>query len=200
MRKILVVLGMVVGLSLAARSAMGAEIKDVKQTDWAYNSIQYLVDKGYLALYEDNTFRGDNSVSRTVLAAALMKLIDQIKSGEIKAGASDIAEIKKLSDSFKSEISDFENRMKALEQRLGDTESKNVVTQQDLTKAMVEYRDGFDELSAADKQMRQDIGILTDEVKSLGGELEKERKDRKRSQTTMWIGIAVAAIVGAASN
>ncbi len=194
----------VVAVLLAAFSASvasaDAEIKDMKQSDWAYSSVKKLVDKGYLALYDTGEFRGGQALSRVVFAAALAKLIDQIERGEIGVGGGDLAEIKKLSDIFKNEISDYDNRMKALDQRVADNEKAKVVLQNDLSKAIVEFRERTDALAAENKKMRDDIGRLNQDVAALNRDLDKERSDRKKAQTTLWIGVAAAAVLGAASN
>jgi len=183
-----------------AAGAHAIEIKDMKSSHWAFDSVQKLVEKGYLAVYDDGTFRGDQPVSRVVLAAALSKLIDQIQSGELTIGGSDIAEIKKLSDAFKSEISDYDSRMEALEQRLGDIESGKIVIQQDISKSVVEFRGKFEKMNDRLDMLNQDINVLTEDINVLNKELEKERSSRKKAQNMLWIGVVAAIAVGAASN
>jgi len=192
---LLVTIGITAG---AARAA--TEIKDVDPSNWAYKSIKKLVDKGYLAIYEDNTFRGDQSVSRTVFAAALAKLIDQIERGELKLGGSELNEIKKLSDEFKSEISDYDSKMGALEKRVSDIESGKVVIQTDISKTTVEFRDKFDKMSAQMSKMNEQIGYLRDDLNKMRVDLENEKSSRKKAQTMLWVGVVVAAVAGAASN
>lgn len=199
----------VIATALAMFAGMNAfaaekEIKDVDPSDWAYKSIKMLVDKGYLALYEDGTFRGDQPLSRTVFAAALAKLIDQIQRGELKIGGSDMAQVKKLSDEFRAEIADYESKIGSIEKRVSDIESGKVVIQTDISKATVEFRDKYDKLAAENEQLRKDLNALSEDLNNQLNDvrtaLDKERTDRKKAQSTMWLGIGLAAIVGVAVN
>lgn len=202
MRKVLMALIAAVALLAAAQMARAADldIKDMHRGHWAYDSVQMLVQKGYLALYDDGTFRGNLPLSREVFATALAKLIDQINNGEIGMGSMDMGEIKKLSDAFKDEISNYETRVKALEKKISELNDTISVDQKDLTKAMVEYREGFEAVQDDNKKMRAEIGVLTEQVKDLNAGLAKETKARKSSQTIMFIGIIAAIAVGASSN
>jgi type I site-specific restriction-modification system R (restriction) subunit len=198
----MIVIATAVFLLAGAGARAATEIKDIDPSNWAYKSIRTLVDKGYLALYEDNTFRGDQALSRTVFAAALAKLIDQIQSGDLKLGGADMAQIKKLSDEFRGEIADYESKIGSIEKRVSDIESGKVVIQTDISKTTVEFRDKYDKLAADNAQLRQDLNALNDEMKNqladVRAALDSERTERKKAQSTMWIGIGLAAIVGVA--
>jgi len=186
-------------LALGGVSARAAnEIKDVDPSNWAYKSIKMLVDKGYLAIYEDNTFRGDQALSRTVFAAALAKLIDQIQSGDLKMGGRDADAVKKLGDEFKGEMADYDSKMGAIDKRVSDIESGKVVIQTDISKVTVEFRDRLDKVDATTAQLQQDLTSLKGDVQNLNSQLQKEQKDRKKAQSTMWIGVGLAAILGVA--
>ncbi|MFA6449312.1 MAG: S-layer homology domain-containing protein [bacterium] len=199
LRRIMMAAMMVI--ALAAVSAHAAtEIKDVDESSWAYKSIKKLVDKGYLAIYEDNTFRGENALSRTVFAAALAKLIDQIERGDLKIAGSDRDVIKKLSDEFKSEMADYDSKMGAIEKRVSDIESGKVVIQTDISKVTVEFRDRLDKVDATTAKLRDDITMLNSDLQKVNEDLQKERADRKKAQSTMWLGIGLAAILGVAVN
>lgn len=184
--------------AMSARAAV--EIKDMPPSHWAYKSVKKLVEKGYLAIYDDGTFRGDQPVSRVVFAAALGKLIDQIVNGELALGGGDLDTIKRLGEEFRNEIADYDSRMKALDKRVSDIESAQVVIQTDISKATVEFRDRTDKLTAENKQMRQDINIITQDLNDTNAKLNKEIKDRKKAQTTLWIGIVVALAAGLVSD
>ena len=198
MKKVLFVLILLAAAALPEQAAV--KITDMNPDHWAYDSIQMLVDRGYIAIYEDGSFRPDQPVSRVIFAAALARLIDQIESGELKVGASDLKEIKKLSEEFSSEMSDYDTRVAALEKRLGDVESGKVVIQTDISKTTVEFRDKYDELKAENEQLKKDLAMLQDQLEILSGDIKKEAKQRKKSTTTLWLGVIVAGVAGAASN
>jgi hypothetical protein len=198
-RIVMAVMMVVTFATVSAHAAQG-EIQDVDPSSWAYKSIKKLVDKGYLAIYEDNTFRGETALSRTVFAAALAKLIDQIERGDLKIAGSDRDTIKKLGDEFKSEMADYDSKMGALDKRVSDIESGKVVIQTDISKVTVEFRDRFDKVDATTAQLRTDLTALNADLQNLSAELEKERAARKKAQSTMWLGIGLAAILGVAVN
>jgi peptidoglycan hydrolase CwlO-like protein len=189
----------VMGVAVASARA-AVEIKDLPPSNWAYKSVKMLVEKGYLAIYDDGSFRGDQPVSRVVFATALGKLIDQIANGELALGGGDMDTVKKLGEEFRNEIADYDSRMKALEKRVSDIESAQVVIQTDISKATVEFRDKTDKLAAENKQMRQDINILTKDLDDTNAKLRKETSDRKKAQSTLWIGIVIALAAGLAGN
>lgn len=198
MKKILVILLVLVMARCAAFAAV--EIEDIDQSHWAYERVQKLVEGGYLALYEDNTFRGDRAVSRVIFAAALGKLIDQIENGEVKMLGVDIKAIKNLSDEFKTEIADYDTRVAALEKRLADIESGKVVIQQDISKVTLEVRDSVEKLEDENAKMREDLNILTDQMNVLTEELRKSDAENKRARTLLWVGVVAAIAVGFASD
>lgn len=172
------------------------KVEDIDKKHWAYDKIQRLVKDGYLALYDDNTFRPDQSVSRVAFAAALGKLIDQIERGEVKMLGLDMKALKKLSDEFKTEMADYDTRVAALEKRLSDIESTKVVTSQDISKVTL----GVQEVKDENTKLRDDLGIVTDQMKVLTEKLDKSEKSRKKAQTFLAIGVVAAIAVGLASN
>ncbi|MFH1538571.1 MAG: S-layer homology domain-containing protein [bacterium] len=198
MKRLFVILMVLV----AARCTIAAavEIEDIDKSHWAYEKVQRLVKEGYLALYEDNTFRGDRAVSRVIFAAALGKLIDQIESGEVRMQGVDIKAVKKLSDEFKTEIADYDTRVAALEKRLADIESGKVVIQQDISKVTLEVRDSVEKLEEDNAKLREDLDILSDQMNVLTDEFKKSEAQNKRTHTLMFIGILAAIAVGVASN
>ena len=90
--------------------------------------------------------------------------------------------------------------MKAIDQRVADNEKAKVVLQNDLSRAIVEFREKTEALAAENKKMREDIAKLNKDVATLNSALAKETGDRKKAQTTLWIGVVAAAAAGLASN
>ena len=198
MKKALLVLTFLLAAALPAQAEV--KIRDMSPDHWAYDSVQMLVDRGYIAIYETGDFRPEQPVSRAVFAAALSRLIDQIESGELRLGATDMKEIKKLSEEFSSEISDYDTRMATLEKRLSDVESGKVVIQTDISKSTVEFRDKYEELKAENEQLKRELSMLQDQLEVLSGEIKNEARQRKKSTTALWVGVIVAGAVGAATN
>jgi hypothetical protein len=201
MKKLMMLTVFVVMAAFAGQArAADVKIKDMDPSHWAYKSIQMLVEKGYIALYNDNTFKADQAVSREVFAAALAKLIDQIENGELNVGATDMKEIKKLGEEFSGDMADSDARMGKLEKRLSDIESGKVVLQIDITKINAELRDKYEELLAENEKMKKDLAMLTDQMAALSDGLKTEEKKRKKSSSSLWLGVLAAMAVGAAVN
>ena len=58
---------LIVALALGTAQALAqsSAVTDVPKTHWAYQAVESLVAKGYLELYPDSTFQGDEPVSST---------------------------------------------------------------------------------------------------------------------------------------
>ena len=66
-----------------------SQLSDVKPTDWAFTSLQSLVERyGCIAGYPDRTFRGKQATSRYEFAAGLNACLDKINE-IISAGLAD---------------------------------------------------------------------------------------------------------------
>lgn len=169
-------------------------ISDIPPNHWAYKSVKKLIERGYLALYDDKTFRGDSSVSRIIFASVIGKLLDEIESGTIKVASGDLKEIKKLSAEFKNELSDYEVKWASLEKRIEEQEASKIIIQKDLAKITYELR----------KQDEKILGTISDyqsktneEIALLKEELKKSEKRRKKMQKWLTLGIIAAGVFGA---
>jgi prefoldin subunit 5 len=200
MKKFVVALAFIVMFAAVAARAEDNKVTDVKKDSWAYDSIKKMVDKGYIALYDGGEFRGDEPLTRTVFAAAMAKLVDQLESGQFKAGGADIKEIKKINEQLNASMSDYDTKLLALDSRLKDIESGKVVIQVDLSKATVEFREKYEKLVADNEKMKQDLDALSQQLGVTNKQLASETKKRKSAITTTWIGIIAAIGAGLASN
>ncbi|XVJ69809.1 MAG: S-layer homology domain-containing protein [Rhizobacter sp.] len=54
---------------------LSSNITDIGGT-WAYNEISFLIDKGFLSGYSDNTFRPNNNVTRAEFAAMIVAVLN----------------------------------------------------------------------------------------------------------------------------
>lgn len=109
-----------------------SELKDVSPDHWAYNAIQTLVEK-YQVMegFPDRTFRGNKTVTRYELAAALTKVMQRMDQ-VVKPGtpapapkpvapttaAVDKATVEKLKAEFKTELAALETRVEKNETAL----------------------------------------------------------------------------------
>lgn len=62
-------------VKLTAVGTAKADFKDVKSDDWYFNEVKKAENAGYIAGYEDSTFRPNNSVTRQEAAVILSRIV-----------------------------------------------------------------------------------------------------------------------------
>ncbi|MEO1430494.1 MAG: iron uptake porin [Cyanobacteria bacterium J06632_19] len=110
-----------------------SQFSDVQPTDWAFQSLQSLVERyGCIAGYPNNTFRGNRALTRFEFAAGLNACLDRINEliilavGDVDKG--DLAAIKRLQTEFSAELATLRGRVDALEARTAELESNQFST------------------------------------------------------------------------
>ncbi|TYQ30952.1 iron uptake porin [Pseudanabaena sp. UWO310] len=111
-----------------------SQLTDVKPTDWAFTSLQSLVERyGCIAGYPDRTFRGKQALSRYEFAAGLNACLDKINE-IISAGLADkvskddLAVLKKLQDEFAAELATLRGRIDSLDKKVAILEAQQFST------------------------------------------------------------------------
>ena len=102
-----------------------AELSDVRPSDWAYQAVvnlteRYPIVSGYL----DETFKGDQSLSRYEFAAALSQLLDKIQTESIALPADDLILAERLQQEFSLEIAQLETSVDNLAARTRQLEAQ----------------------------------------------------------------------------
>jgi hypothetical protein len=107
-----------------------SQLSDVRPTDWAFTSLQSLVERyGCIAGYPDSTFRGGKPLSRYEFAAGLNACLDKINE-IISAGLADkvskedLATLKKLQEEFAAELATLRGRVDALDKKVATLEAQ----------------------------------------------------------------------------
>jgi len=106
-------------------------LKDVQTTDWAYNALIRLIENyGCIAGFEDNTFRGNRTITRYEFAAALSSCLHSIETiatdnQNNQSTAKELAELKKLQTEFKQELLTVQTKTDNLEQQVTFLEDQN---------------------------------------------------------------------------
>jgi Carbohydrate-selective porin, OprB family/S-layer homology domain len=104
-----------------------SQLSDVQPTDWAFQSLQSLVERyGCIAGYPDSTFRGNRAATRYELAAALNACLDQIS--DRFATKEDLETVKALQEEFKAELATLKGRVDGLEARAATLEAQQFST------------------------------------------------------------------------
>lgn len=126
------------GVAAAPASAFTpvSELKDVPPNHWAYNAIQSLVEKyEVLEGFPDNTFRGNRTLTRYEMAAAVAKVMAKVE--EMIASATgmpinvdkglnpdDLRTIARLQREFRDELEVMKGRVDMLDTRVGAIEKR----------------------------------------------------------------------------
>ncbi|MBD2175618.1 carbohydrate porin [Pseudanabaena sp. FACHB-1998] len=124
---------------LAQNVTSVSQLSDVKTTDWAFTSLQSLVERyGCIAGYPDRTYRGQAALSRYEFAAGLNACLDKINeiisSGLAdKVSKEDLASLQKLQEEFASELSTLRGRVDSLEAKTSKLEERQFSTTTKLT-------------------------------------------------------------------
>ncbi|MBO8126420.1 MAG: S-layer homology domain-containing protein [Firmicutes bacterium] len=159
---------LILALSLPALAA--AEIKDVPPNHWAYSAVQKLLEKGYLSLYQDGTFRGDKAVDRYTFAVVVARLISEMAalgSGQPatdKVASEDLQLLRKLTTEFRDELVQLATTDESIQGDLEAAAKEQTVLREDLNKLLVQVY-----------QLQQSTKALAEKDEKLSGELDAVR-------------------------
>lgn len=78
--------------------AFANQFSDVEQDHWAYDAVENLAEAGIIEGYGDNTFKGENNITRYEMAQMVAKALNQDLTGEHKAT------VEKLAREFATEL------------------------------------------------------------------------------------------------
>ena len=97
------------------------QLRDVSPTDWAYEALRSLVDRyGCISGFPNQTYRGNQPLSRYEFAAGLNSCLNQIErliaSGQTDSSP-DLETIQKLSQEFEAELTSLGGRIDEVESK-----------------------------------------------------------------------------------
>ena len=111
-----------------------SQLSDVQPNDWAFQSLQSLVERyGCIAGYPNGTYRGNRALSRYEFAAGLNACLDRVNELIATATADlttkqDLATIQKLQAEFSAELATLRGRVDAVEARTAELEANQFST------------------------------------------------------------------------
>ena len=113
----------------------------VAPTDWAYEALRSLVDRyGCISGFPNQTYRGNQPLSRYEFAAGLNSCLNQIErliaSGSV---SKDTATIERLTQEFEAELATLEARVDEIESRTAAIEDNSFSTTTKLNGEIVSY-------------------------------------------------------------
>ncbi len=177
MLQISIILLCIIGLS---RPAIAAEPEDVPPNHWSYKAVKLLVDKGYLQLYQDQTFQGDKPVDRYTLATIVAKILDEVASGQASINKDDMNLIAKVTNEYRSELIEAVRKVALFNKRADDLNKQDLIIKEDITKTQDEQNELQRQaqwILADLLEVKDRVAKLEDENAKLKAELEKVRAD-----------------------
>lgn len=152
------------------------KIKDISSDHWAYQSVVKLVNEGYLSLYEDNKFKGEEEVSRYKLAEVVYKVLEQVNQEQVSLEEKEILTLKKLATEFRSELVEVASENKELQEQVEKTAEKQKITQEDI----VQTNDKVNELRVKLNKLVTDIEEEAAKLKKLQQRVTKLETNNKQ--------------------
>lgn len=172
MKKAIITFGIIIFVVFSFSININAvEIEDVPEDHWAYDNVKVLVERGYISLYDDDTFAGSNRVSRYELAEVIANLLEDIESGDTEMGEEDIDILRELSLEFRDELVDVADDMDLFSDRIDELEEEVLIQGEETA----ELYESMDETEKEVAQIIDEIASLRaieDEVENLEGRID----------------------------
>lgn len=163
---------------------------DVPPSHWAYKAVKLLIDKGYLQLYQDQTFQGDKPVDRYTVAIIVAKILNEIAGGQVGANKDDMALIKSLTNEFRNEFVGVNSKNNIYMKKLDNLQKEQTVVKEDITKLTDEQL----QFQKEAQQMIADIQSLRDENIKMKADLERLRAELDTTKKYMWLAIILGVL------
>ncbi len=191
-------------LTLCLPTYAAIEIRDVPTGHWAYSAVQRLLDKGYLSLYQDQTFRGENPVDRYTFAVVVARIISEMAilspTSAAPAPATEKQDqelLKQLTTEFRDELVQLATVDESLRNNLVAASKEITVLREDLNKILVQVyqlQQSIAALAGTSDELGQrlssletdhqkdvrDLQVLSDEVTQLKTEINRLNSDNLR--------------------
>jgi hypothetical protein len=118
-----------------------SQLRDVAPTDWAYEALRGLVERyGCIAGFPDQTYRGNQSLSRYEFAAGLNSCLSQIErliAASETVVQEDLDTMNRLLQEFEAELASISGRVDSLEAKTAFLEDNQFSTTTKLTGSAV---------------------------------------------------------------
>ncbi|MBC7082441.1 MAG: S-layer homology domain-containing protein [Firmicutes bacterium] len=163
-----------VALVAVPSAGMAAEIKDVPKDHWAYQAVKALVDKGYLAVYDDGTFQGGKPVDRYTLAVVIARILREIETGKVGATPEDVELLRKLSGEFREELVQVANELGVFKKSLDEQSRAQAVMREDLARLTFTQQQMRSEV----EKMIADITASTEKSIAAADQRARQAEDR----------------------
>ncbi|MFC1751930.1 S-layer homology domain-containing protein [Thermoproteota archaeon] len=112
---------------------IGATIKDIPQSDPNYPAVKNCVNSGYLPLFNDQTFRGNKTISRKELAVVIDKLITDIDKQGMNLNKDQVQELVNLAKEYKLYIENIETYQNSSDSRFSTINDEQITLHNDIS-------------------------------------------------------------------
>lgn len=121
-----------------------SQLSDVQPTDWAFQSLQSLVERyGCIAGYPDTTFRGNRALTRYEFAAGLNACLDRVNELIATSSGSltkeDLTTLQRLQKEFAVELASLRGRVDTLEASNAELQANQFSTTTKLVGEVISY-------------------------------------------------------------
>ena len=109
------------------------QLRDVSPTDWAYEALRSLVDRyGCMSGFPNQTYRGNQSLSRYEFAAGLNSCLNQIErlivATSTTINTEDLDSVNRLRQEFEAELASLDGKINSIESRAAVLEDNQFST------------------------------------------------------------------------
>ncbi len=112
--------------------ARGAEIQDLDEDHWAYDIVQDLVEKGFLSLFDDDTFRGERELTRLEMAEVIARILEHIEQREVALTGADLRNLRELTIEFREELVELTQEKQIFADRIEELEKFRQIQEEDM--------------------------------------------------------------------
>ncbi len=185
---------------------------DVPSSHWAYQAVKLMIDKGYLQLYQDQSFQGDKPVDRFTLAVVISKILNEVATGRVGSTKEDVELLRKLTNEYWSELVEMNIKGNQSSKRMENLSKQDQIFKEDLTQTMVMVQKLTAEQIVLQKEVQQildEIHTISLKVKQLEEEnirlkddmarLRADYEDTKRKHNLYIFAAVILGLAGAAN-
>jgi hypothetical protein len=181
--------------------ALAAEPKDVPADHWAYKAVKQLIDQGYLQLYQDQTFQGNQPVDRYTLATIVVKILNEIASGGTGTNRHDVEVLRNLTNELQQDLVKIIAANSTYSSNSNEMKRSNVVLKEDLIKTIVAVQNVNAEQATLRQEVQQildNLTTLTQRVVAMEQEMAKLKEENRKQKIYLIIAI-VLGLAGVAN-
>ncbi len=173
-----IVLSLMLAVLVGFSGLAAPVLTDVSKDHWAYQAVIGLVDKGYLSVYNDGSFRGDEPVSRYLLAFVVAKMLTDLEKGTVTATEGDMSVLRQVSNELRAELvpllAVLDSRVKDMETASSDVIKQTTAERQERKAEAAGILDELEEQAVIVKDLGVSLGKVEASIIKLEGSIAKE--------------------------